>query len=142
MARRAVARSANRVSVARSRALSRSPAAAAATVAARSGSTPSATSRSITACNGTGYKGRIAFLEILSVDTGVKAALLAKVEEDQVRRIARDAGLRPLREDGLVKARQGITSLEEVLRTTPTDLFREEEVVREATREAGDTYSP
>ncbi len=95
-----------------------------------------------TACNGTGYKGRIAFLEILSVDTAVKAALLAKVEEDQVRRVARDAGLRSLREDGLVKARQGITSLEEVLRTTPTDLFREEEAVREATRDSADTYSP
>jgi type IV pilus assembly protein PilB len=80
-------------------------------------------------CSGTGYKGRIAFMEILSVDRHVKSALLARAPEDEIRRVARQAGLRSLREDGLVKARQGITSLEEVMRTTPVDLFREAEAI-------------
>ncbi|MGI9017412.1 MAG: ATPase, T2SS/T4P/T4SS family [Euzebya sp.] len=81
-------------------------------------------------CSGTGYKGRIAFMEILSVDKGVKAALLVKADEDVIRRAARKGGLRSLREDGIVKARQGITTLEEVLRTTPTDLVLEEDFIR------------
>ncbi len=99
-------------------------------------------------CGNTGYKGRIAFLEILSVDRHVKAALLAKSEEDEVRRVARRAGLRSLREDGIIKARQGITTLEEVLRVTPTDLFREEEAILAEAAETSlssvinqDTYS-
>ncbi|WP_370327673.1 GspE/PulE family protein [Euzebya sp.] len=81
------------------------------------------------ACGGTGYKGRIAFLEILTVDKNVKAALMAGAEEDAIRRAARDSGLRSLREDGLIKARQGITTLDEIMRTTPTDLLAEEEAV-------------
>jgi type II secretory ATPase GspE/PulE/Tfp pilus assembly ATPase PilB-like protein len=97
-------------------------------------------------CAGTGYKGRIAFMEILSVDRHVKAALLAREPEEAVRRAARLGGLRSLREDGLVKARQGITTLEEVMRTTPTDLFREEEAILAEASSAvpaeEHTYSP
>ena len=77
------------------------------------------------ACGHTGYKGRIAFMEILTVDKGVKNAMMAKAEEAEIRRAARRAGLVSLREDGLVKARDGITTLEEVLRTTPTDAVEE-----------------
>jgi type II secretory ATPase GspE/PulE/Tfp pilus assembly ATPase PilB-like protein len=103
-----------------------------------------------TSCGGTGYRGRIAFMEILSVDRHVKSALLSGAEEDAIRRAARAAGLRSLREDGLTKARAGITTLEEVLRTTPVDLFREEEAILEAAALVADaeaaeeeaTYSP
>ncbi|MEE8599541.1 GspE/PulE family protein [Euzebya tangerina] len=85
--------------------------------------------RGCKACGSTGYKGRIAFLEILSVDKNVRTALLRKAEEDQIRRAARKGGLRSLREDGLTKARMGITTLEEVMRTTPTDLVAEEDAI-------------
>ena len=85
--------------------------------------------RGCKACGKTGYKGRIAFLEILSVDKNVRTALLRKAEEDQIRRAARKSGLRSLREDGLTKARMGITTLEEVMRTTPTDLVAEEDAI-------------
>ena len=83
--------------------------------------------RGCQACGHTGYKGRIAFIEILTVDRGVKNALMAKAEESEIRRAARRGGLRSLREDGLVKARMGVTTLEEVLRTTPSGLVEEQD---------------
>ena len=85
--------------------------------------------RGCNACGHTGYKGRIAFLEILTVDKAVKDTLMAKAEEAEIRRAARRSGLRSLREDGLVKARTGVTTLEEVLRTTPTDLVEEQDAI-------------
>jgi type II secretory ATPase GspE/PulE/Tfp pilus assembly ATPase PilB-like protein len=85
--------------------------------------------RGCKACGGSGYKGRIAFIEILTVDRGVQAAVLARADEGDIRRAARAGGMRSLREDGLVKARQGITSLDEVLRTTPADSIADEEAI-------------
>ncbi|HUG85441.1 MAG TPA: ATPase, T2SS/T4P/T4SS family [Euzebya sp.] len=86
--------------------------------------------RGCSTCQGTGYKGRIAFIEILTIDSGVKAAMVNGSDESSIRHAARAAGMRSLREDGIAKARQGITSLDEVLRTTPTDLMAEEEAMR------------
>ena len=69
-------------------------------------------------CNGLGYKGRVGFFELLEVTDEVGKAISAEVPEDQLRKIAVAEGMVPLRNAAIEKVRQGITSVEEVLRRT------------------------
>ncbi len=69
-------------------------------------------------CNGLGYKGRVGFFELMEVTEEVAKAISAEVPEEQLRKIAIQEGMVPLRRAGLKKAMQGVTSLEEVLRRT------------------------
>ncbi len=69
-------------------------------------------------CNGLGYKGRVGFFELMEVTQEVAAAIQAEVSEEQLRKVAIQAGMYTLREAALQKAREGVTSLEEVLRRT------------------------
>lgn len=69
-------------------------------------------------CNGLGYKGRVGFFELMEVTDEVSKAINAQVPEDQLRKIAIQEGMTPLREAALQKVRHGITSVEEVLRRT------------------------
>ncbi|MFU8818860.1 MAG: type IV-A pilus assembly ATPase PilB [Desulfurivibrio sp.] len=70
------------------------------------------------ACNGGGYKGRVGFFELMEVTDEVAKAITAEVPEDQLRKIAVQEGMTTLREAGLQKIREGVTSIEEVLRRT------------------------
>jgi type IV pilus assembly protein PilB len=69
-------------------------------------------------CNGTGYKGRVGLYELMEVTDNVEKAINAGVPEDQLRKIATQDGMVTLRDAGLEKIRQGLTSLEEVLKRT------------------------
>ncbi len=69
-------------------------------------------------CNGLGYKGRVGFFELMEVTDEVGKAINAEVSEEQLRKIAVQEGMVPLRYAGLKKAMQGVTSVEEVLRRT------------------------
>ncbi|WP_092221642.1 type IV-A pilus assembly ATPase PilB [Desulforhopalus singaporensis] len=69
-------------------------------------------------CNNLGYKGRVGFFELMEVTDEVAKAINAEVPEDQLRKIAIKEGMTPLREAALEKVRNGVTSLEEVLRRT------------------------
>ncbi|MBM9537966.1 type IV-A pilus assembly ATPase PilB [Desulfobulbus alkaliphilus] len=69
-------------------------------------------------CNGLGYRGRVGFFELMEVTKEVAKAIQAEVSEEQLRKIAIQEGMYTLREAGLQKAREGVTSLEEVLRRT------------------------
>jgi type IV pilus assembly protein PilB len=69
-------------------------------------------------CNGLGYKGRVGFFELLEMTDEVCKAVSAEVPEDQLRKVAIQEGMTPLREAALEKVRQGITSVEEALRRT------------------------
>ena len=69
-------------------------------------------------CNGLGYKGRVGFFELMEVTDAVAEAIQAEVSEEQLRKVAVQEGMYPLREAALQKARDGVTSLEEVLRRT------------------------
>lgn len=69
-------------------------------------------------CNGLGYRGRVGFFELMEVTEAVAEAIQAEVSEEQLRKVAIQEGMYTLREAGLQKAREGITSLEEVLRRT------------------------
>ncbi|NPB05973.1 MAG: type II/IV secretion system protein [Aquificae bacterium] len=67
-------------------------------------------------CNFTGYKGRTAVHEILEIDDELRTLIVRGANHDEIRREARKKGMRTLYEDGLIKVKKGITSLEEVNR--------------------------
>ncbi|MDU9050895.1 MAG: type IV-A pilus assembly ATPase PilB [Candidatus Electrothrix sp. Rat3] len=69
-------------------------------------------------CNGLGYKGRVGFFELLEVTEEVGQAIQAEVPEEQLRKVAVQAGMVPLRQAAIKKTLQGVTSIDEVLRRT------------------------
>jgi type II secretion system protein E len=73
------------------------------------------------ACFQSGYKGRIGIFELLILTDSLKELVNNQVTGYVLRTQARKEGLKTLREDGLNKVIQGLTSLEEVLRVTQDD---------------------
>ena len=69
-------------------------------------------------CQGMGYQGRIGIYELIYVTSEMQTLVLNHASAREMRKLAVQQGFRNLREDGLIKAYQGITSLEEVLRVT------------------------
>jgi type IV pilus assembly protein PilB len=69
-------------------------------------------------CRGGGYKGRVGFFELMEVTDEVSKAISAEVAEDTLRKTAINEGMIPLREAGLQKVREGVTSVDEVLKKT------------------------
>lgn len=67
-------------------------------------------------CSGTGYRGRVALVELMIVTEQIERLTVERASADDVRKIAIEQGMRSLKDDGLIKARAGVTSLEEVLR--------------------------
>jgi general secretion pathway protein E len=67
-------------------------------------------------CRNTGFRGRAGLYELLTVTEGVKAAMS---DLTALRRQAMQEGLRPLRLAGAMKVAEGMTTVEEVLRSTP-----------------------
>ena len=70
------------------------------------------------ACNGSGYKGRLCINEVLVAGEEVRAAILRKASAAELRSIAIKNGMTAMLEDGLTKAARGETTIEEVLRVT------------------------
>jgi general secretion pathway protein E len=69
-------------------------------------------------CNATGYRGRTAVLELMPVCDRIRRLVLQHAQAGEIKRAAREQGMRTMYEDGLRKALAGQTSLEEVLRVT------------------------
>ncbi len=69
-------------------------------------------------CGGSGYNGRYAIHELLTVDDTIEAAIVKEASSFELRDLAIKNGMKTLREDGVHKAFQGITTLEEVLART------------------------
>ncbi len=69
-------------------------------------------------CQQTGYRGRMGIYELVPVTEAMQQAVVAGASHQQLRAMAREDGCRFLREDGLLKAWQGVTSVDEVLRVT------------------------
>jgi len=63
-----------------------------------------------------GYKGRIGLYEVLPVTETIKELIVKNATSDQIQIQAQKEGMRTMVEDGFIKAAQGITSIEEVLR--------------------------
>jgi type IV pilus assembly protein PilB len=67
-------------------------------------------------CNHTGYRGRLGIYEVMPITTGLRSLILEKASADEMREFARGEGMSMLREDGLRKIQDGVTSVAEVLR--------------------------
>ncbi|MBM3848633.1 MAG: type II secretion system protein GspE [Verrucomicrobia bacterium] len=69
-------------------------------------------------CRKTGYRGRSGLYELLSIDEEIAQMIVARESAPKLIQSGRRTGLRLLREDGWIKVRQGITSVDEVLTCT------------------------
>jgi general secretion pathway protein E len=69
-------------------------------------------------CSGTGYHGRVGIFELLPVTSEICKVIIARADAGTIRKLAVQHGMRLLRDNGWEKARQGITTLAEVLRVT------------------------
>ena len=67
-------------------------------------------------CNGSGYRGRIGLYEVMRIDEQITSLILDRASSDEISAAASAAGMRRIRDDGLDKIRQGITSAPEILR--------------------------
>ena len=63
-----------------------------------------------------GYKGRIGIYEALPITETVKELIVKEATSDQIQEQAQKEGMRTMIEDGIIKAVQGLTSIEEILR--------------------------
>ena len=72
-------------------------------------------------CSNTGYKGRIALYEVAVVNDPIKELILQGASALEIKREAIRQGMRTLRRSGITKLLEGVTSLDEVLKTTVRD---------------------
>ncbi len=68
------------------------------------------------ACSNTGYRGRIGLYEVMQMSEEIERLTVERASSDAIKAVAIQQGMMPLRDDGLEKARMGITSLDEVAR--------------------------
>jgi type IV pilus assembly protein PilB len=69
-------------------------------------------------CNGSGYKGRIAIYEVMPIVPELKEMILEGASADELKKTAVRLGMKTLRMSGLTKVKEGVTSIEEVMRVT------------------------
>lgn len=72
-------------------------------------------------CLNTGYNGRVGVTETLVLTNKIKELILVSRSELDIKNAARDQGMKTMREDAVIKASQGLTTLEEVIRLTAPD---------------------
>ena len=73
-------------------------------------------------CQGSGYKGRMGIFELLVPDDTLKGMVLARESSDVIKNYAKSKGLITLRRDGLEKALQGHTTIEQVIAASQADI--------------------
>ncbi|MEE9558909.1 MAG: ATPase, T2SS/T4P/T4SS family [Candidatus Brocadiales bacterium] len=67
-------------------------------------------------CRGTGYRGRIAVIELLNITPEIRNLIIQRADSNMIQTTAVKQGFKTLREDGIEKVAQGITTVEELLR--------------------------
>ncbi len=67
-------------------------------------------------CNGTGYRGRLGIYEVMTVSSEIRRMALERRPSEEIRDVAIREGMSLLRDDGLQKVRQGLTSIAEIAR--------------------------
>jgi type IV pilus assembly protein PilB len=72
-------------------------------------------------CNNTGYKGRIALYEVMPIDDEMREQILMRAQSREIKKRATEKGMITLRRSGLIKIKNGVTSIEEVLRESVRD---------------------
>jgi type IV pilus assembly protein PilB len=69
-------------------------------------------------CDNSGYKGRMGIYEVLEINSEIGEMILKKASADEINEKAKSKGMITIAQDGFIKAKQGITTLEEVIRVT------------------------
>jgi type IV pilus assembly protein PilB len=69
-------------------------------------------------CGGSGYKGRVGIYEVMELSDEIRTLTVERASADEIRKIAVQQGMRPLRLDGFEKVKNGVTSISEVARVT------------------------
>jgi len=78
-------------------------------------------SKGCSLCNESGYKGRTGLFEVMEVTNDIRDLILAKSQPKDIKMLAMQNGMASLRMSGLAKIKDGVTSIEEVLRETIKD---------------------
>jgi type IV pilus assembly protein PilB len=73
-------------------------------------------------CTGTGYKGRVGIHEILEVTDPIRKLIIDKADANQIKDIAKKNGMVTLRESAIRKMLMGLTTVEEIIRVTGSDV--------------------
>jgi type IV pilus assembly protein PilB len=74
-----------------------------------------------TKCNNTGYKGRVGFYQVMPMLEEIRELILNGANTAEIKRESMRLGIKTMRQSGLTKLQEGITSFEEVLRVTIAD---------------------
>jgi type IV pilus assembly protein PilB len=69
-------------------------------------------------CNGSGYKGRCGFYEVMIMTSALRKGIMGELSTDELRELARKEGMLTLREDGMKKVEAGVTTLDELVKET------------------------
>jgi type IV pilus assembly protein PilB len=69
-------------------------------------------------CGSTGYKGRVGLVEVMQIDDDIREMILSGSSAIELKRKAMDNGMITLRRSGLIKIKEGVTTIEEVVRET------------------------
>jgi len=69
-------------------------------------------------CNNTGYKGRVGLIEVMNIDDDIRDLILSGGTAIDIKKKAAESGMISLRRSGLIKIKDGITTIEEVVRET------------------------
>ena len=69
-------------------------------------------------CGDTGYKGRQGIYEVLEITSDIVTMVNKRAEADEIAAQARKNGMITMIEDGLIKAKMGVTTINEILRVT------------------------
>ena len=72
-------------------------------------------------CSGTGYHGRTAICELLDLTDRIREMIVGRRPTSEIKRVAREEGMMTLRESGMAKVRDGITTLKEINKVTFVD---------------------
>ena len=73
------------------------------------------------ACNSTGYKGRVGFYQVMPMLEEIRELILNGANTAEIKRESIRLGIKSMRQSGLTKLKEGVTSFEEVLRVTIAD---------------------
>ncbi|MGZ3605822.1 MAG: type IV-A pilus assembly ATPase PilB [Thermodesulfobacteriota bacterium] len=72
-------------------------------------------------CNNTGYKGRVGLYEVMPMKEEVRELVLSRASTTEIKKEAMRLGMKTLRQSGIMKIKDGVTTIEEVLRSTIED---------------------
>jgi type IV pilus assembly protein PilB len=72
-------------------------------------------------CNNTGYKGRLGLYEVMPMKEEVKELILSRSSASEIRKEAIRLRMKTLRQSGIFKIKEGMTTIEEVVRKTMED---------------------